>query len=127
MVNNYLRFPEGNQCGLLFNKFVNGTFSWSDGSLIGTALPDSCGKRLKLHSGDILTVEMSSPYKKMTYSTSNRTLINEMTSYISQNMEENDTGFLSIKQFGCTYKGTFVICMITQGGDKQNISIEFKA
>lgn len=127
MVNNYLRFPEGNQCGLLFNKFVNGTFSLSDGSLIGTALPDSYGKRLKLHSGDILTVEMSSPYKKMTYSTSNRTLINEMTSYISQNMEENDTGFSFIKQFGCTYKGTFVICVITKDGDKQNISIEFKA
>lgn len=125
MKNDYLRFPEGNQCGQLFNQLLNGTLTLSSCSLIGTALPADSGNKFKLYSGDILTVQLSPSYKNITYSTTNRIIINEMAHYISQNMEENRLGLLSLKQFGCTYKDIFVICIIEQSATNIIISIEF--
>lgn len=128
MTNDYLKFPEGNQCGQLFNQLINGTLTLAKCLLIGTELPVSNGHKFKLSSGDTFKIDLSSSYKKMTYSTANRVLINEMAHYISQNMQENSLGLLSMKQFGCTYKGVFIICILGQNSmNTMDISIEFNA
>ena len=78
MTNDYLKFPEGNQCGQLFNQLINGTLTLAKCLLIGTELPVSNGHKFKLSSGDTFKIDLSSSYKTMTYSTANRVLINEI-------------------------------------------------